>query len=124
MTDPEVALCIDLSGTHVVFRNPFVGVWLFDRVDWEDRMFDQAHELIEGVVAPAARMSARSARSSRWDCRRRVRTRSGPARAAGRVPVRRSEPVSIPMDQAFKHFFGCLAQFRKPVADRDVSGMC
>ncbi|ADI04363.1 hypothetical protein SBI_01242 [Streptomyces bingchenggensis BCW-1] len=52
LTDPEVALCIGLSGTHVLFWNPFASGWFCDRVDSEDHMLDQAHQLIEGAVVP------------------------------------------------------------------------
>ncbi|MFB8441243.1 hypothetical protein ACFC7A_19575 [Streptomyces niveus] len=52
VTDPEVALCIGLSGTHVLFWNPFSGGWFCDRIDSDDHMLDQAHELVDGAVVP------------------------------------------------------------------------
>ncbi|MFJ5724418.1 hypothetical protein [Streptomyces sp. NPDC093149] len=42
VTDTEVALCIGLSGTHVLFWDPLVGGWFCDGADSEDRMLNQA----------------------------------------------------------------------------------
>ncbi|MFF5019552.1 hypothetical protein [Streptomyces sp. NPDC001165] len=52
VTSPEVAICIGLSGTHVLTWNPFADGWSCDRVDSEDCMLDQAHRLIDGAVVP------------------------------------------------------------------------
>jgi hypothetical protein len=49
---PEVAVCIGLSGTHVLVWNPFAGGWFCDRVEEDDCMLDEAHRLIEGAVVP------------------------------------------------------------------------
>ncbi|WP_457541709.1 hypothetical protein [Streptomyces filamentosus] len=49
---PEVAICVGLRSTHVIFWNPFAGGWFCDRVDEDDCMLDEAHALIEGAVVP------------------------------------------------------------------------
>ena len=52
VTRPAVSICTGLSGTHVLFWNPFAGGWSCDRVDTEDFMLDQAHRLVSGAVVP------------------------------------------------------------------------
>ncbi|NIH80412.1 hypothetical protein [Amycolatopsis viridis] len=52
MTSPDVAICIGLSGTHVLIWNPFAGGCFCDRVDSQDCMLDEADPLFEGAVVP------------------------------------------------------------------------
>ncbi|MFB7190017.1 hypothetical protein ACFC0C_38115 [Streptomyces sp. NPDC056178] len=42
MTDTQVALCIGLSGTHVLFWDPLADGWFCGGADSEDGMLNQA----------------------------------------------------------------------------------